>query len=144
MTIALDKSIPGKFGVDTCEIFGQTLYQRLVAAGGEAHYLVYNWKNMEGEWECHAIVVCRDAKGQYLGMDQTRRMPVLLIGKTPEEWVKWFHGPGEVELVSSTTPKSLAGNYADLSRKPGKKSVASKVIVSKKTSQESMNRPGRR
>lgn len=121
LMIALDKSLPGKNGLYTCEMFARELYRRLTGAGGEAHYIVYNWKSMDAGWLCHAIVVCRDAKGQYLGMDQNKRMPVLLAGTTPAEWIQWFNGPGPVELVSSFTDTRLAGQYADLSRPPGKK-----------------------
>jgi hypothetical protein len=132
LAIALDKSLPGKNGLNTCEMFGRELYRRLVGAGGEAYYIVYNWKSMDSGWLCHAFVVCRDARGQYLGMDQNKRMPVLLPGKGPAEWIQWFNGPGEVELVSSFTDQRLAGQYADLSRPKGKKNRAGeKTVVAK-------------
>lgn len=121
LTIALDKSLPGKYGYLTCDIFARALYKRLIGAGGEAYYIVYNWKSMDAGWLCHAMVVCRDGKGQYLGMDQKRSMPLLLPGKSPEEWIQWFNGPGEVQLVSSFTDKRTYGQVADLSRGPGSK-----------------------
>ena len=114
IAIALDKTLPGKFGINTCDIFARALYKKLVTAGGEAHYVVYNWKTGEGYWSCHAIVVCRDAKGQYLGMDQNKRMPVLLVGSTPLEWAQWFNGPGEVQLVTTFTDSRVSGQYAQL------------------------------
>jgi len=114
--IARDKTIPGKFGHETCDIFAKELYSRLVAAGGEAHYIVYEWDYPGKGSGRHAIVVYRDAQGRYFGMDQTKRQPVWLTGSTPSQWVSWFNGPGDTRVLRSVTEPNLAGQYADLSR----------------------------
>ena len=114
--IARDRTLPGKFGRETCDVFARELYSRLVHAGGEAHYIVYDWQIPGGGSGRHAIVVYRDAKGRYFGMDQSRRQPVWLTGNSANQWVGWFSGPGSTRVVREVTEVSLAGQYADLSR----------------------------
>lgn len=116
--IARDKTIPGKFGRETCDVFAKELYNRLTQAGGEAHYVVYDWQNPGGRSGRHAIVVYRDAQGRYFGMDQSMRTPVWLTGQSPSAWAAWFNGPGHTRVVRSVTDASLSGEYADLSRAP--------------------------
>lgn len=129
--IARDRSIPGKFGIETCDTFARELYSRLVQAGGEAHYVVYDWQIPGGRSGRHAIVVYRDAQGRYFGMDQSRRQPLWLTGNSPDAWAAWFNGPGYTRVVRSVTDPSLAGAYADLSRAPKAGASSAKLLAMK-------------
>jgi hypothetical protein len=132
--IAREKDIPGKFRVGQCLPYAQELYNRFIRAGGEAHLVVYQWQNLQngvnGQWSSgegrHAIVVYRDAKGRYYGMDNTTWKPVWLKGQTPGEWAQSFAGmDASTRIVSAQTELTLKGRYPDRAARQGRVQLAS-------------------
>ncbi len=114
--IALDLNIPGKGGWTTCDTFARYLYEQITKAGGEAYYIVYDWKNEDRFSGRHAFVVYRDSKGRFWGTDQRHRQPQWLTGKDPKTWTEWFASPFETQVVYVHTDHRLTGKYADLTK----------------------------
>lgn len=129
--IAKATNIQGKMQQEQCLPFARDLYERLNAAGGEAYLIIFRWEDMKantfrevrsaGVFEksrgSHAMVVFRDSRGRYYGMDNQSWRPVSLLGRSVPEWVMSFSGQQiHTELVSVSTNPSNRGQYADLSR----------------------------
>jgi hypothetical protein len=111
--IALDLNIAGKAGLATCDSFARDLYQRITRSGGEATYIIYDWRNESRVSGRHAFIVYRDSKGRYWGMDNAHRQPKWLDGKAPSQWVSAFAGDVDSRLVYAHTSVLLAGCYAN-------------------------------
>lgn len=133
--IAREKDIPGKFRVGQCLPYAQELYNRFIRAGGEAHLVVYQWHNLhngvDGQWSSgegrHAIVVYRDSKGRYYGMDNNTWKPVWLKGQAPGEWAQSFAGMNaSTRIVSAKTELALKGRYPDRAAQQVRTQLASK------------------
>lgn len=116
--IALALDLPGKGGWNTCAPFAKELYSRLTRAGGEAYLIVYDWTDDNRFSDRHAMVVYRDAKGRYWGMDQRMSKPIWLSGKNPSDWANFFSRAAQVQVRVAYTNPSNHGQYADLSRSP--------------------------
>jgi hypothetical protein len=114
--IALSLDISGKGGWNTCNTFAKELYRRISEAGGEAHYIVYDWVDDQNFSGRHAFVVYRDSSGRYWGIDQMCAQPKWLVGSNPKKWAYWFAAPREAHIVYSQTEPMLAGRYPDRSR----------------------------
>jgi hypothetical protein len=115
--IALDLDIPGKGSWITCDRFAKELYQRMTAAGGEAHYIIYDWRNDTVHFAGrHSFVVYRDKEGRYWGADERQTQPRWLSGHTDAEWTELFASDFETVVVYSHCDARLAGQYADLHR----------------------------
>jgi hypothetical protein len=116
ISLALD--IPGKNGWQTCAPFAKELYSRLTRAGGEAYLVVFDWTDENRLSDRHAMVVYRDAKGRYWGMDNHANKPVWLSGSNPTEWASFFSRAAFVSIYTAYTNPANIGQYADLSRAP--------------------------
>lgn len=116
--IALALDIPGKNGWNTCAPYAKELYSRLTRAGGEAYLIVFDWTDANRLSDRHAIVVYRDAKGRYWGMDNRANKPVWLEGRNPSEWASFFSRTAYTSVYTAYTNPSNYGQYADLSRSP--------------------------
>lgn len=116
--IALALDLPGKGGWNTCAPFAKELYGRITRAGGEAYLIVFDWTDDRRLSDRHAMVVYRDAKGRYWGMDQQARKPVWLSGNTPQEWAWNFSRAARVDIYTAYTNPANKGQYADLNRAP--------------------------
>jgi len=94
--IAKALDIPGKNRSGECERYAQELFQRLDKAGVEAYKIVFNWESYNfyatKHSGTHAMVVFKDGRGRYYGMDNKSRRPVWLNGSSPEEWTAFFVG----------------------------------------------------
>lgn len=121
--IAMGKDIPGKFGWTTCEVFAQSLYQRLTRAGGESYYITFSWTNPSGMSGRHAIVVFRDAEGDYWGMDSRAQRPLRVSGNSSSSWARSYCQGYSVHIASVTTEEKLKGQYASLDRDASTKVV---------------------
>jgi hypothetical protein len=112
--IALDLSIPGKSGWTSCDNFARNLYPRITGTGGEATYIVYDWKDESHFCGRHAFIVFRDAQGRYWGMDNRTAKPKWLNGTTPRQWTQYFAGDVDTAVVYSHTNVWLIGCSAGL------------------------------
>lgn len=117
-SIALALDLPGKGGWNTCAPYAKELYSRISRAGGEAYLIVFDWTDDHRISDRHAMVVYRDAKGRYWGMDQRLNKPIWLSGRTPSEWASFFSRAAVVEVRTAYTTPANHGQYADLSRAP--------------------------
>jgi hypothetical protein len=120
--LAKSKDVAGKFQVRECNTFAKDLYKRFARAGGEAYLVVYDWTNLKRDFRSqgsgrHAMVVYRDAKGRYYGVDNATWKPVWLKGSTPSEWAAFFAGMDQqTSVVSSQTVASNKGQYPNLAQ----------------------------
>lgn len=114
--IAAKLDIQGKNGWTTCQVFADDLYNRMTVAGGEAHNIVYAWRNEDGIIGIHAMVVYLDSKGRYWGMDYRSEKPVWLSGKTSAEWVQSFRSHDFTEVLSVVNKPGLKGQFASYGR----------------------------
>ncbi len=117
-SIALGQDIPGKNGWATCAPYAKELYSRIARAGGEAYLIVFDWTDKNNISNRHAMVVYRDAKGRYWGMDNRASKPVWLNGNNPSEWVSFFSRKAYTSVYTAYTNPANYGHYADLSRAP--------------------------
>lgn len=127
--IAMSSSIPGKMKYNQCSIFAQTLYKEIVKRGGEAHHISYQWRDQDGNADQHAMVVYRDAKGRFWGMDNMARKPRWLSGKNPSQWAQSFSNAPvskvsahssyvTTQVVRHSTERSTLGQYASYQYRP--------------------------
>ncbi len=116
--IALSLDIPGKNEWNTCGPYAKELYNRLTRAGGEAYIIVFNWTDENRLSDRHAMVIYRDAKGRYWGMDNRANKPVWLQGSNPSEWVSFFSRAAYTSIYTAYFNPANYGQYADLSRVP--------------------------
>ena len=120
--LAKSKDVAGKFQVRECNTFAKDLYQKFARSGGEAYLVVYDWTNLKRDFRSqgsgrHAIVVYRDAKGRYYGVDNATWKPVWLKGSTPSEWAAFFGGMNlQTSVVSSQTVAANKGQYPNLAQ----------------------------
>jgi hypothetical protein len=118
LQIAKAKDISGKMQNGACAPFAQELFNRFDQAGLEAYYIVYDWKNLDLQKDtgAHALIVFRDERGRYYGMDNMTWKPVWLQGSTPQEWVKFFSGMDTQTQVVSKVATHVGSRGVQLAR----------------------------
>jgi predicted secreted Zn-dependent protease len=119
LQIAKAKDVTGKMESGACESFAQDLFQRMDRAGVEAYHIIYDWQNLDlrKQTGAHALIVFRDERGRYYGVDNMTWKPVWLQGHTPREWVKFFSGMDtHTQVVSQVATHAVGGDRRLASR----------------------------
>ncbi len=114
--ISLNVNLQGKGGWFTCLGFAKDLYGRLEMAGGEAHFVIYEWTDSDRRTGRHAIVVYRDEKGRHWAMDAKSPQPRWVKGTTPLEWVNLFGCETENKILHHQTNPQMTGRTANPNR----------------------------
>lgn len=112
--LVVAEDMPGKYVKGGCMPFARELYGRLNRNGTEVHLITYAWNNGFGGFGVHAFVVYRDDEGRYWGMDNERRQPLWVTGKTPRAWCQAFSPATSIAIrshASSLTPSPTRRSY---------------------------------
>ena len=112
--IAKAQDIPGRMHVGDCQRYADELFRRLDAAGIQAYKVSFDWEsykfNARARTGSHMIVVFKDSRGRYYGMDNMARRPVWLRGNSPAEWTEFFAGMDMGTGVSNSVASRAAQN----------------------------------
>lgn len=130
INIARDNSITGKWVNGACLPYARNLYTRFNQAGGEAHFIVFDWRTHNGRRGTHAIVVFLDGKGRYWGMDNLKKSPVCL-GRvnSPEEWAAGFAPGYRTSVKAHSWNTAFLGQYADRKRSQERAELTSSRLI---------------
>lgn len=112
--LAKDRSLPGKNHPGECAVYADALFAKMNAAGVEAYRVSFDWSDYlsspSADQGAHAMVVYKDNRGRFYGVDNMSWKPVWLKGKNSQEWSAFFAGMN----CSTSTRKTIASNAATL------------------------------
>ncbi len=116
LRIAKDWNIPGKNYPDQCQPFADELFRRMDAAGVEAYKVKFSWESYNFTARtrngAHVMVVFKDVRGRYYGMDNMALQPVWLRGDSAEAWTEFFAGMDLGVRVLDCVASRAARNHA--------------------------------
>ncbi|MDD5260435.1 MAG: hypothetical protein PHD76_01165 [Methylacidiphilales bacterium] len=116
LRIAKDWNIPGKNYPEQCQPFADELFRRMDAAGVEAYKVKFSWESYNFTARtrngAHVMVVFKDARGRYYGMDNMALQPVWLRGDSAEAWTEFFAGMDLGVRVLDCVASRAARNHA--------------------------------
>ncbi len=116
LRIAKASNIPGKNYPDQCQPFADELFRRMDAAGIEAYKVKFSWEsynfNARTRNGAHVLVVFKDVRGRYYGMDNMALQPVWLRGDSAEAWTEFFAGMDLGVRVLDCVASRAARNHA--------------------------------
>ena len=118
--IAQSPTLPGRHNADGHGAdFAPELYKRLTAAGGEAYLISFKWRQEFEKADLDrsgTMVVFRDDKGLYWGMDLSSEHPLQMPSKDPQKCLRRMYPALLTSVTDIKTDSKLEGQYADLSR----------------------------
>jgi hypothetical protein len=81
------------------------------AAGVEAYRVSFDWSNLTsvaGQAGAHAVVVFKDSRGRYYGVDNMTWKPIWLKGNNSQEWANFIAGMDSSTSVRNTVASKAA------------------------------------
>jgi len=111
MKLAKDRSIPGKNQIGKCATYANALFAKMNAAGVVAYRVSFDWSKLtglSGEQGAHAVVVFKDSRGRYYGVDNMTWKPIWLKGNNSQEWSTFIAGMDTSAHVRKTVASKAA------------------------------------
>ena len=111
MKLAKDRSIPGKNQIGECAKYADALFAKMNASGVEAYRVSFDWSHLSGisgGQGAHAVVVFKDARGRYYGVDNMTWKPIWLKGNNSQEWATFIAGMDTSTSVRNTVASKAA------------------------------------
>jgi hypothetical protein len=112
MKLAKDRSLPGKNQIGECAVYADALFAKMNAAGVEAYRVSFDWTNYTSSPSspsgAHAVVVFRDSRGRYYGVDNMTWKPIWLKGSSAQEWTSFIAGMDSSTSVRNTIASNAA------------------------------------